>query len=165
MLDGNGRFPRRDGRPAKNKTGQSTLEMVVIFGGALLVLIAILAAIPGETAPAQSLRQHQAAADTVAAVAQAANDVYLAGEGAQKTIWVELPDGFDAGRSFVGARTGVSDWGQRRLVDIYTLQTGDVFEISRGPICGAWPAQPGRYQVVVAYNGSSTAHVTVNGAC
>ncbi len=163
--DGGWKAPGRSGLGHAGRRAQSTIEMVVIFGGMLFVMLAVLVAIPAQAAAVQSLRAHQTAADTVALVAQTANDVYLAGEGASRTIWVELPDGFDSGRSFIGAQVGITDWGSRKLADIYTLQTGDVFETSRAPICGSWPAMAGRYRVTVAYNGTAPAHVTVNGAC
>jgi hypothetical protein len=145
--------------------GQSTIEMVVIFAGMLFVMVAILAVIPGQTTSVESVRAHQTAQDTVDGVAQAANDVYLAGEGAQRTVWVELPDSYDATRSFIGAQTGVTDWGKRKVVDIYAMQTGDVFALSRAPICGTWPDAIGRYQVVLTYNSTAPAHVMVNASC
>ncbi|MDE1797899.1 MAG: hypothetical protein KGH63_00650 [Candidatus Micrarchaeota archaeon] len=147
------------------RAGQGTIEVVIIFAAMLLVLLVILQAIPGETTSLESVRQQQTAAGTVHLVVTTANDVYLAGDGAQRTIWVDLPDGYSASGSFIGSAGTVTNWGSSKVVDLRLMQTGDVFEISRAPICGSWPAAAGRYQVVVAYNGTAPAHVTVNASC
>ena len=147
------------------RSGQGTVELIIIFVGMLLVLVVLLQVIPGETGSLQSVLQHQTAQSTVHLVATTANDVFLAGDGAQRTIWVDLPDGYNAAGSFIGTAGTVTNWGSSKVVDLRLLQTGDVFEISRAPVCGSWPAVAGRYQVVVAYNGTAPAHVTVNAAC
>lgn len=141
---------------------QSALEMVAIFGGVMLILLIVVAAIPQEAAAAQALRAHSTATDSVNLVAQTASDVYLSGDGAVRTITIEVPDGVNMSASYLGATASETDWNKRKLADLRLLTGGDVFAVSRAPMCGEWPLPGGRYAVNLTYNGSGTAHVMVN---
>lgn len=144
------------------RKAQSSLEMLAIFAGIMMVLLVVAAALPNQAAGSQVLRERQMARDTVQTVAQTANDVYLAGDGAVRTMWIEIPEGMNASASFIGAPASEGNWSKRKLVNINLDVSGDTFYVSRAPVCGTWPASAGRMQVNITYNSSGTAHVMVN---
>ncbi|VVB56996.1 Uncharacterised protein [uncultured archaeon] len=151
----------------KRCRGQAGLETIAIFAGILVVLMVILLVLPNSIQSGEVLRQEQTAKRTVQAAATAADNVYLSGEGASQTVWLEIPDIWDPARSFIGNQTNTTGWSDRKLISIYVRSTGDVFGVSRAPVCGAWPAKSGKYMVNFTYNGTANrtvpAHVMVNG--
>lgn len=144
---------------------QAGLEAMLIFAAVLLMLLVVGLVLPSTAASGEHLRQLQLARQSVQAVASAADDVFLAGEGASKTIWVELPGGYEFAHSFIGNKSGVADWKNRKLADIHLPPSGDIFAVSRAPMCGNWPNASGRYRINLTYNATTPAHVAVNGIC
>lgn len=144
--------------------GQATLEMLAIFGGLMLLILLVAVTLPDQMAGVQNVRAHAMAQEAVSQVARTADDIYLAGDGASARIWIEMPNGFDANasRSFLGARPGEGNWSLRKMANLNLPATGDVFALSRAPLCGAWPGDSGRYRINISYNASGTAHVMVN---
>ena len=145
--------------------GQASLESMAILAAVMVMILAVMVVLPSSVRSGEVLRQEQMAKYTVQAAASAADEVYLSGEGSSRAIWVEIPDIWDAGRSFIGNRSTVMSWPDQKLISIYVQSTGDIFGVSRAPVCGIWPAQSGRYRVNVTYNNTGTAHVTINAKC
>jgi type II secretory pathway pseudopilin PulG len=136
------------------------------FFAALLVLtLMLLFALPSKASSAEVLRQIQAAQATVSSIAQAADEVYLAGEGSLKTIWIEIPDGWQPEKSFIGNNSDGIDWPNRKILSLYIPNAGDIIAISHSPLCGKWPALAGKYQINITYNSTNPAHVMVNSNC
>jgi hypothetical protein len=145
--------------------GQANLETIILFAAVLIMILVIGLALPSTTIGGENLRQMQIARQSVQEVASAADEVFLGGEGASKTIWVELPAGYENASSFIGNQSAAVAWKDRKLADIHMLQAGDIFAVSRAPMCGKWPGKYGKYQVNVTYNATTLPHVTVNAKC
>ena len=145
--------------------GQASLETMLLFAAVLIMVLVIGLVLPSTVSGGENIRQMLLARQSVQEVASAANEVFLAGEGASKTIWIELPSGFDNTTSFVGNQSSGTTWKNRKLVDINMLSVGDIFAVSRAPMCGQWPAVYGKYRVNVTYNGTTVPHVSVNANC
>ena len=138
---------------------------MLLFAAILIMILAIAAVLPATASEGENLRQMLIARQSVQDVASAADEVFLSGEGASKTIWVELPSGFENTSSFIGNRTSSTAWKDRKLADINMLSVGDIFAVSRAPMCGNWPTVSGRYLVNVTYNATTLPHVSVNAKC
>lgn len=145
--------------------GQGTLELLIIFAAGMLALVVVAAILPSQVAGNQALRDGQIARDTVANIASVANEVYLSGDGAQRSIWITIPENAKIANSFIGARTGETDWSKKKLVSINMANEGDIFSVSRAPLCGSWPAVAGRYQINITYSKTPVAHVMINSNC
>ena len=145
--------------------GQTTLELLILFAGGMLALIVIAAVLPSQAIGSQTLRDGQIARESVSDIVSAADEVYLAGDGAQKSIWITIPETARVGSSFIGARSGETNWTKKKLVVLNLTNEGDIFAVSRAPVCGSWPSGPGRYKIRITYNESSVAHVMVNSNC
>ena len=148
-----------------NRKAQAGLETMAIFAAVLILLLAVLLVLPSTARSGEVLRQMQTAQQSVQAVAATANEVYLAGEGASKTIWIELPDSWEPSRSFIGNNSADLNWSDRRVASIYVLQSGDMIAASRALMCGRWPASAGKFRINVTYNSTDPVHVMVNGNC
>jgi len=147
------------------KRGQASLEVMILFAAVLVMMLAVGVALPATTSSSENLRQVLMARQAVQEVVLAADEVFLVGEGASKTIWVEIPSGFDNRTSFIGNRTLDTEWKDRKLADLNMLSGGDIFAVSRAPMCGNWPEKYGKYRINVTYNATTVPHVTVNAKC
>lgn len=143
--------------------GQASVEMVALLAGALIVLLGALTVLPEQYAGIAYEGARQGAQAAANRLAGAADEVWLAGDGAQKTLWVELPDGYDAGQTFIGSNEAGGGLSQNRTVGIYISGLGHAFAESHAPLCGMLPNQSGRYLVTVYYNTSG--HVMIGGSC
>lgn len=161
------RWKGRHMRPRihSNLQGQASLEVMMLFAAVLVMILAVGVALPSTTTGSENLRQLLMARQAVGEVASAADEVFLAGEGASKTIWIEVPGGFDNLTSFIGNRSISTAWKDKKLVDINLLASGDVFAVSRAPMCGRWPGSYGKYRINVTYNATTTPHVSINAKC
>ena len=151
-----------DALPRPSDRGQANIETMAIFAAVLVMIMAVLMVLPSSAQSGEVLRQEQMAKQTVQMAASAADEVYLAGEGASKTVWVEIPGIWDANRSFIGNKTAGMSWSDRKLISLYVRTTGDIFGVSRAPLCGSWPATSGKFLVNVTYNSTNPAHVMIN---
>ncbi|MFH0927450.1 MAG: hypothetical protein V1822_02620, partial [Candidatus Micrarchaeota archaeon] len=149
--------------------GQSTLELLILFSGGLLALMVVAAVLPSFAAGNASLYGGQLARDSTSYIARVSDEVYLQGEGAQKSIWINVPEtasvSGDSPRSFIGSNDAGADWSDRKMVDLYLANEGDIFAISRAPLCGQWPAAAGRYLINIQYSTNGDAHVAINEDC
>ena len=145
--------------------GQGALELLILFAAGMLALIVVVAVLPSQAIGTQTLRDRQAARETVSLISSAADEVYLSGDGAVKNIWIAIPQTARVQSSFIGARAGETNWSLRKTVLLNLTNEGDIFSISRAPMCGSWPATSGRYQIRISYNSSAPAHVMVNSNC
>ncbi|MFH1306957.1 MAG: hypothetical protein ABIH83_04885 [Candidatus Micrarchaeota archaeon] len=152
----------------KRKKAQANLELLILFAGAMLILALLAVVLPTQAIGSQMVREKQIAQGSVDLVAETADEVYLTGEGAVKHIWIEVPETADVETldySFIGAKSGETNWSKKKMVNLYLLVEGDVFAITRAPVCGQWPYTAGRHKVVVEYNGTGNPHVMVNKNC
>lgn len=147
-----------------NRFGQGTIELLILFSVAMLLMAAVAMVLPTEAVLGHALREKSTALNTVEAVARACDEVYLQGPGAAKHIWIEVPERISASKSFIGAKTEETDWQKRKTIDINVIGEGDVFAVSRAPACGSWPAA-GRHRIKIEYDETDTAHVMVNSNC
>lgn len=147
------------------KIGQLTLELLIIFVGTMLIVAIVAATVPSQAASTGALREKFIASGTVNEVASAVDEVYLAGDGSSKQIWIDIPESAALNKSFFGARDSETNWKKRKMININLLLEGDVFAITHAPTCGKLPTMAGRTLVNVTYNATGTAHVMVNGNC
>jgi hypothetical protein len=145
--------------------GQNTLELLILFASVLLILAVVAVSIPSNAIASLNLEQMQQAQQTVDEIADTVDLVYLEGEGSQKRIWIRIPSGWDRTSSFIGARSGETNWTKRKLININYKIMGDIFAKTKAPVCGEWPAMDGRTRITIAYNASDTPHVSINGEC
>ncbi len=139
---------------------QSTIELLILFALATIVLFVVIAILPTQAVSGSVLHDGEIAEQTVRMVAQNCNEVYLCGEGAQKTIWIDIPQSAKISQSFIGERLG--DIG--KVIVINTLGEGDVITTTNAPVCGKWPTTAGRHSIKIEYN-STNPHVMVNSNC
>ena len=148
---------------AEDMNGQTSIEMIALLAGSLMVMLAAISILPEQTAAIGlelSVQDAQNAADRLAG---AADEVYLGGEGAQKALWVVFPESYDPQNSFIGSNEPGGGWQQNRTVGIYVLGYGNVIAQSRAPICGSLPNESGKYLIKAVYN--SSGHVMLNSTC
>ncbi|MFH1095441.1 MAG: class III signal peptide-containing protein [Candidatus Micrarchaeota archaeon] len=147
------------------KRGQGSVETVILLAAVLLIVTVIFVSANARLLSSQRAQARQIAAQSVQDLASAADEVYLAGEGATRKVWVSIPESVQLESSFIGSRPGTGAWANNKTIDLNLSRVGDVFAITRAPLCGKWPAQPGRYSLVLVYNSTSKAHVTINNSC
>ncbi|PIT84298.1 hypothetical protein COU37_03965 [Candidatus Micrarchaeota archaeon CG10_big_fil_rev_8_21_14_0_10_45_29] len=147
------------------KLAQTTVELLVIFGAAVIVLSVLAAVLPSNAVAGQSARDKNIAQATVRDLSQAVNEVYLGGDGASKDVWIEVPMSANISASFIGNNTEQPDWGKRKTIAINLLTEGDVFSVSRAPVCGQWPSMPGKYRIKIEYNATEPVHIMINSSC
>ena len=145
--------------------GQANLETMAIFAAVIIMVLVIAIALPAQASSGEMVRQQSAAKTSVTLLTTTADEVYLAGEGSSRRIWVDMPASFSYADSFIGSHTGSESWSQRKAVSIYLEGVGDVISSGHAPLCGNWPATSGRWQINVVYNDSDPPHVMVNGNC
>ncbi|GEM_PF-6369273 len=141
---------------------QASIEMVALLAGALIIMLGALTLLPQQYAGITLEAGRQAAQDTAERIVDASDEVYLAGDGAQKSFWVELPYGFDINRSFIGNMPGATS-SRNSTVGLYVLGIGYVISEGKAQMCGTLPNQSGRYLIRAIYN--SSGHVMVNSTC
>jgi len=139
---------------------QSTIELLILFALATIVLFVIIAVLPTQAVSGSVLHDGEIAEQTVHMLAQSCNEVYLSGDGAQKTVWINIPQSAKISQSFIGERLGNIG----KVIVINTLGEGDVISITNAPVCGKWPTTAGRHNIKVEYN-STNPHVMVNSNC
>jgi len=146
------------------RLGQGTVEAVGLLAGLLIVILVVAIAIPEQAAQLGVERNRQMAVLAAQDIAKAADEVYLSGDGARKSVWIELPETYNASLSFVGNRPGTAGTlFQNRTIGIYLLGTGELLAETKAPLCGNLPASGGKYLVTVYYNNSG--HAMVNASC
>ncbi len=151
-----------DGVRTRRFAGQAGVETLAVFAAVMVALMVVLMVLPSTAQSGEVLRQEQMAKFTVQKAASTADEVYLTGEGSSRAIWVEIPDNWEPNRSFIGNQSAGMSWSDQKFVSIYVLSTGDIFGVSRAPLCGAWPTKSGKYMVNVTYNATIPAHVMIN---
>ena len=144
---------------------QGSLELLLLFAGALIALAVVASVLPTEAIGSQAIREREIAKSSTTIVVNAADEVYLAGDGASQYVWVDVPQSANFGSSFIGAPDYELNWSKRKTADINVLSEGDVTASSHAPMCGKWPSAPGRFRIRVAYNSTGTAHVEINDNC
>ncbi|MFA5108122.1 MAG: class III signal peptide-containing protein [Candidatus Micrarchaeia archaeon] len=144
---------------------QGSLELLLLFAGALIALSVVVAVLPSEAIGSQAIREKEIAKSSASIVANAADEVYLAGDGASQYVWVDMPESTNFNGSFIGAPSYELNWSKRKTTNINVLSEGDMSAGSHAPICGKWPSTPGRHRIKVAYNATGTAHVAINDNC
>jgi hypothetical protein len=147
----------------KSSRGQATVELIALMAGALIILLMVIVILPEQYSGIgleKSRQDGQAAANMISATA---DEVYLAGDGAQKTEWVDFPQGYDYNKSFLGNRLAGGTIYENRTVGIYLIGIGQLISEGKAPICGALPNESGRYRLTFYYN--SSGHVMVNSTC
>jgi hypothetical protein len=149
----------------KKRVGQGTLELLILFSVAMLAMAVVAMVLPTEALAGQVLKEKGIARETTENLAAACDEVYLQGEGASKHIWIELPQTISFTKSFIGAKAGETDWVKRKMININVIGEGDIFALSRAPVCGTWPAISGRHRVKIEYSTVGAAHIMVNGNC
>lgn len=148
----------------KSLFGQGTVEAVGLLAGLLIIILIVAVAIPEQAAQLGAERNRQMALLAAQDLAKTADEVYLSGDGARKSVWIELPETYNSTLSFVGNRPGTSGTlFQNRTVAIYILNAGEQIAETRAPICGSLPAGFGKYLITLYYN--SSGHVMVNASC
>lgn len=149
----------------ENLRGQNTLELLILFASVLLILAVVAISIPSNAIASLNLQQMQQADRAVNEVADTVDLVYLEGEGSQRSVWVTVPSGWDNESSFIGARSGETNWSKKKLININYKIIGDIFAKTNAPVCGSWPLMDGKTRLTISYNASGTPHVTVNEEC
>ncbi len=147
------------------KRGQGSVETVIIFAAVIFVITVILIFAGTRVLSTQYIKDSQLAAQSVQDLAAGADEVYLAGEGATRKVWVSIPESALIPSSFIGSRPGTGSWANNKTISLNLSHVGDVFALTRAPVCGKWPVLPGRYPLVLTYNSTSKAHVAINDSC
>ncbi len=142
---------------------QGSVEALGLLGGLVIVLLAITIFLPQQQSEIGLERNRAIALQSAQAIATAADDVYLAGDGAQKSVSVEFPDGYDASRSYAGNKVDTGNIFNNRTIGIYVIGAGEITAESRAPVCGTLPNASGEYRITLYYNASG--HVMVNASC
>lgn len=140
--------------------GQAAVETVALLAGALFIMIAMITLLPEQAAGIGAQNGIMTATISANRLADEAAQVYLGGDGAQKSVWIELPETYDSAKSFLGSNSAGTSWALNKTVGIYITGYGHVFAESVAPMCGELPNRSGRFLVPIVYN--STGHVMIN---
>jgi len=84
------------------KKAQTSVEVLVILGIALLVMLAFLMLTQSQSVQVNQQKESQDAANAVSELASAAKDVYAQGVGAKKQVKITLPSGYEPNESSIG---------------------------------------------------------------
>ena len=86
------------------KKAQTSIEVLIILGIALLVMLAFLMLTQSQSVQVNQQKESQDAANAVSELASAAKEVYAQGVGAKKQVQITLPSGYEANESSIGNR-------------------------------------------------------------
>ena len=90
---------------SKKTKGQLTSEFLFILAVMLLLLSIVVVITQEQRRNIEQIKFQNDAANTVAQIGSAANDVYSQGEGARRRVFVQIPLGYDFEKSYVRNRT------------------------------------------------------------
>ncbi|MFH0885358.1 MAG: hypothetical protein V1861_06635, partial [Candidatus Micrarchaeota archaeon] len=128
---------------ASNKRGQASLELLLIFAVALVILLVIILLSSGQLGNISALKGQNDALNSVADVSAAAKDVYSQGEGAKKQVYIFIPSGYEPDDSFISNRSLLLS------VEDTDYASSEMFDVH-----GSWPSTPGGHWVWVISEGN-----------
>ncbi|MCX8195245.1 MAG: hypothetical protein N3G22_04035 [Candidatus Micrarchaeota archaeon] len=135
--------------------GQLSSELVVIIGVSLLLVLIIFVLSSQAFADASLQQNYRAARDSVEKLADAAESVYLQGEGASQRVFIEIPPNanLDPNLTYIGKPANAPATLPSRTININIGGT-DISSYTTMPIIGAFPQSSGRYMMkVTAHQG------------
>lgn len=135
--------------------GQVSLELLAILGVALIVILFFTLFASDMLADTNKQQELRTARLSVQHLADAADYVFSQGEGAAKTVEVELSPNanLSADRSFIGKPYSAPENASSNMINI-NLEGSDVSAFSGAPLAGAFPSAHGKYLLKVVSRGS-----------
>jgi hypothetical protein len=123
--------------------GQVSVELLVIFAVALLVLIAFIFLSQSGVQDVNRTREQTSAKNVLDDLSGAAKEVYGQGEGAKKLVYVNIPSDVDPLNTWIGNRS----------IKLRVAQT-DYVRTEPFEVHGMLPTSPGGHQVWVISEGN-----------
>ncbi|VVB56797.1 Uncharacterised protein [uncultured archaeon] len=135
----------------RTKSGQVSMEYIMILGALLLILGLLMVIFLGQYNQQSLIAQNRMAEHTLTVLADEAQQVRAGGPGAEHKVVVEFPPTVDLSRS------SISD----KLMQLYMGGIGDVSRGLTFNVSGQWPARTGRSYMSLYNNGT---HVLIRPA-
>lgn len=128
---------------AAGRRAQVSMEFLFVLAISIVIITLIALLAQGQMGTVQKQRDAADAQNSLLDLSAAAKEVYAQGEGSRKLVFVQLPSGYEANRSFVGNRS----------IQIRADGT-DYVSLEDFNVRGYLPTAPGRYWVWVTSEGS-----------
>ena len=131
--------------------GQVSLEYLMLTAAMLLILLVLILVFMGVYAQQGIVVQQRTAAHSLSVLAASAQEVWVAGAGAEQKVTVDIPESADLATSRI----------QGHVLSLNLSGLGDVSRSLPMNVSGSWPAKTGPFYVSVYNNGT---HVLIRPA-
>lgn len=138
-------------RGMKTSRGQVSLEYLMLTAAMLLILLVLILVFMGQYAQAGIVVQQRSAAHSLSVLAATAQEVWVAGVGAEAKVTVDIPESTDLATSRI----------RGRVLSLNLSGLGDVSRSLPMNVSGAWPDKTGSFYASVYNNGT---HVLIRPA-
>lgn len=128
----------------KSKSGQVSLEYLMLTAAMLLILLVLILVFMGQYAQQGIVVQQRSAAHSLSVLAGAAQEVWVAGVGAEQKVTVDIPESADLASSRISGR----------VISLNLSGLGDVSRSLPMNVSGAWPLKTGSFYASVYNNGT-----------
>ena len=136
---------------AQVSRGQVSLEYLMLTAAMLLILLVLILVFMGQYSQQGIVVQQRSAAHTLSVLAESAQEVWVAGVGAEEKVTVDIPESTDLSTSRISGR-------------VLSLNLSGVGDVSRSlpmNVGGSWPGKTGAFYASVYNNGT---HVLIRPA-
>jgi len=136
------------------QNGQASVELLAVFGIALLSILFFAVFASDSLADNQHQADVRQARMSAQKLAEAADYVYAQGPGATTTVTIDLPGSvdFDPEKTFIGKPPSAPSNAAPTAINI-NIFGGDVTSYSRAPLAGAFPPLAGTHALNVTSQG------------
>lgn len=131
--------------------GQVSLEYLMLTAAMLLILLVLILVFMGQYAQAGIVVQQRTAAHSLSVLAASAQEVWVAGVGAEAKVTVDIPESADLPSSRIAGR----------VLSLNLSGLGDVSRSLSMNVSGSWPGKTGKFYASVYNNGT---HVLIRPA-
>ncbi len=128
----------------KISVGQVSMEYLMLTAAMLLILLVIMLVFMGNYSQQSMVVQQRTAAHSLSLLAASAQEVWVAGVGAEEKISLEIPESAQLASSHIAGH----------VMSINLLGVGDVSRSTSMNISGSWPANTGQAYMSVYNNGT-----------
>jgi len=142
---------------------QLSVEILLIFILVIFIILVVFLVLPINMVNINIDQQEKMAKQTVTKIIENSEFVYLTGNNSIIYIDIEIPQGFEYAKSYIGYHTQTNDWELKKYVKL-SYGKNFVIQTSLYPICGKFPTMAGKYKIKLEYN-STPPHVMINDNC
>jgi len=140
----------------RTKSGQASVELLSILAVALLVVFTFSVLSLNTLSDVEAQQSINDARNSVQALADAADQVYLQGSGASQVVYITIPSEAEFGENltYIGKPANAPANSEPKLISMY-LGGNDISASTKARLTGSFPLQAGSYNMKVLSQGST----------